>query len=794
MSVPGDKLSLPFFDRLTTKLAIAMVVFLFALTMAVAFLVETGFRRNQYSAYTSSQSILEEQTRTALVQATTIQVELLDSHLLEASRLVDHTAAFLEAYVEQTIPVRLDRAAVGPLFDKLLSQNSDLSALYFTSMQGEVIQSTNPAGPSPGSNLLLAAADSTSDWQIAGSLNEQAVIVSAPVYQGEQMLGVVRAVLPGEHLSDHLHELVGLEGSYAFILTSDGKMLLSTAETIPANILQAASAVTTQMAGSAAVELDGNRGLLVTAPLLEPGWLVGIAAPLVEIEESSSSVANAVWQTAEGTIRATLLQMFVVFSIGLVITLVIVSRMFNRRMSLMMNQVHAITKGDYSVSVPVDAPDEFGLLARSFNQMSGEIQRRRAELVQSNTDLQRSEDEYRQLAQSLENRVQESTREIQTLYEQTSTRSRELEALYQADEELYRHLRLDQVLQALVDVAVDQLKADKCGVHVWDESEQRLTVRAARGFSTAAIERINHYTAGDGVFGRVFDTGEIITVEDAALAPPPANEIAAAEGIRSIISVPIKINEQIFGVFGMNYCQPRRFTDSDVRLFQALAQRAAIAVQNAHLYEQAEQAATLEERQRLARELHDAITQSLYSLVLLAEAGRRHLTAGNQAQVEHHLARLGETAQQALKEMRLLVYELRPPALTSAGLAGAIRHRLNAVEKRAGIQVRLIEEGTLALPASVEEQIFRLVQEALNNAIKHSGARSILVSLRQKPGLFEAEIQDDGRGFDQQEPPSGGVGLNSMRERAERIQAALIVESTIGEGTLVRVRCPLPTT
>jgi signal transduction histidine kinase len=317
-------------------------------------------------------------------------------------------------------------------------------------------------------------------------------------------------------------------------------------------------------------------------------------------------------------------------------------------------------------------------------------------------------------------------------------------------------LHLDQVLQALVDVVVHQLHADKAGVHVWDPVRQRLAVRAAHGFSPEMIARMSAYGPGDGIAGQVFQTGEVIAIEDTTEAPYPAGQIAANEGISSVLSVPIKINNQVFGVFGLNYCQARTFSADEKRLFTALAQRAAIAIENARLYEQAEQAATLEERQRLARELHDSVTQSLYSLVLLSETGRRYAVAGEMDKVEHNLERLGETARQALQEMRLLVYELRPLALAEVGLAGALQQRLNAVEQRAGIQGRLFVENLPALPPHLEEQLYRIAQESLNNTLKHAHASHVSLHLRCRANTLELEIQDNGQGFEQKSENNGG--------------------------------------
>ena len=398
-----------------------------------------------------------------------------------------------------------------------------------------------------------------------------------------------------------------------------------------------------------------------------------------------------------------------------------------------------------------------------------------------------------QAFQLLEQRVEESTHQAVQLYEQAEQQRRELEALYRADEHLYRHLRLDQVLQALVDVVIDILQADKASVQVWDPESQRLVLRAVRGYSQEMADILASYLPGDGISGKVFLTGEPVAVEDARFAPPPADHIAKMEGIRSVLSVPITIGDQIFGVFGMDYCRPRSFSEGDKRLFLALAQRAAVAIENARLYEQAEQVAVLEERQRLARDLHDSVTQSLYSLMLLSEAGRRFASSGDIANAGHYLSRVGETAQQTLKEMRLLVHEMRPLALRQVGLVEAIQARLDSVEKRSGIQASLIQEGQLNLPEQVVEQLFRIIQEALNNSLKHASSPLILVRITSQAGYVEVEITDKGLGFDPAGLANpGGFGMTSMRERAELIGGKLEIASSVGQGVTVKAKVPQP--
>ena len=201
--------------------------------------------------------------------------------------------------------------------------------------------------------------------------------------------------------------------------------------------------------------------------------------------------------------------------------------------------------------------------------------------------------------------------------------------------------------------------------------------------------------------------------------------------------------------------------------------------------------AVAEERGRLARELHDSVTQSLYSLTLFTEATCELAEAGELDQVKHGLVRSADTALQALKEMRLLVYELRPLALSETSLIEAIRHRLDAVETRSGVKTHMQIEGDAEtqLPEEVEEAVFRIAQEALNNALKHAHATEITVRFRlpSQNGRLELEITDNGVGFDNVTGKHGGLGLSGIQERAQRISAAATIETAPGDGTCVRL-------
>ena len=248
------------------------------------------------------------------------------------------------------------------------------------------------------------------------------------------------------------------------------------------------------------------------------------------------------------------------------------------------------------------------------------------------------------------------------------------------------------------------------------------------------------------------------------------------------------------GLFYAGYrLRVRNLEERGRELELQVEQRTAELMQIQASFKQSEmEHAITEERNRLARDLHDSVTQSIYSLTLLAEAGQRMIRGGAFTQAEDNQNRLGEIAQQALQEMRLLVYELRPQVLQSEGLIGALEHRLEAVERRAGINARMHVDLEVDLEKNLEEELFHISMEALNNALKHAKASEIVLSLKTEQDFLFLTIKDDGRGFGPDLASSqGGMGISSMTERVEKIGGSLSIQSEIGGGTKISVSVPL---
>lgn len=369
------------------------------------------------------------------------------------------------------------------------------------------------------------------------------------------------------------------------------------------------------------------------------------------------------------------------------------------------------------------------------------------------------------------------------LYEETRRRLAESQSLQRVTAALLQKLNLEQILEIVCAETQELTEATGSAVCLLEPGRNAcLRVTLSRETPAPAFER--RPTLGwiaDLVIRRgqpVLDNAP--TVEDACHC--------GAASLTALLAVPLRVDGTIIGVLNV-VNKPGGFNGDDLRLIGLFADQAAIAIENARLHQQAEQLAVLKERNRVARELHDSTTQALYTVTLYAEAAVTKLRAGNTVGVVDHLRELRDAAREALREIRLLIFELRPPLLAEEGLVGALQARLEMVEARAGFQTELRVSGEKRLPLAVEEELYRIAQEALNNAVKHARARRVTVELQFTDDAVSMEVSDDGVGFD---PASanekGGWGLRGMTERARRIGGQLAVESIPGQGTRVRFK------
>lgn len=382
-----------------------------------------------------------------------------------------------------------------------------------------------------------------------------------------------------------------------------------------------------------------------------------------------------------------------------------------------------------------------------------------------------------------------------------------IHALSQITEQLLGSVEVDDVLDVVVTAAERLSSAAMAMVALADPDRRHVTAVAVAGPLRQLLGRIperqemtESYLNGTAT-GRAFATGATVTVEDYTQWPPAAEAQTAsvAAGAQSVIAAPLRLGAAVIGVLWVGGDKPHAFSEEDVRIVEALADLAALAIDHARLVRRGREAAVLEERSRLARDLHDSVTQSIFSLGMMAQAAQTQHERGAPA-LAATLQRISSLAQQALTEMRALVFELRPAVLEEEGLAAALDRLAASFRARFDLPVSFTGEATLRLEPEAETAIFRIVQEALNNAVKHAHATKVAVILDQPESYrLIVTVRDNGVGFDAaaREPvgtPSGaGLGLRGMRERAAAAGLLLGVRSTPGKGATVRVEALAPT-
>lgn len=399
-----------------------------------------------------------------------------------------------------------------------------------------------------------------------------------------------------------------------------------------------------------------------------------------------------------------------------------------------------------------------------------------ADTIAQYVERERAEAELRWANAQLERRVEERARQLTTLLEVGRELASTLE-LRPLLVSLIERLKgvVDYVGAAILLQDGDDLRYGALGgPDRWDEAQH---VRYPIERFGSAWERLRR--------------DEPVIIDDVRDESPDARAFraltageTALEFIHSLMWVPLVVKGQIIGVLSIARSSSHAFLLDEAGLALAIAHQAAVAIENARLHERAREAAVLEERQRLARELHDSVTQALYSVKLYAEAASRQLGAGELETTQAHLRDLRATANDALGEMRLLLFELRPPRLTEAGLAAALRERLLAVEERAGLITELRLDEQVNLPVSFEQDVYRVALEALNNVLKHAQASRVTVTLETIDGGVRLRVVDDGIGFDPDQP-GGGLGLEGMQQRAACLGGLLQICSAPGAGTQI---------
>jgi signal transduction histidine kinase len=354
---------------------------------------------------------------------------------------------------------------------------------------------------------------------------------------------------------------------------------------------------------------------------------------------------------------------------------------------------------------------------------------------------------------------------------------------------------VEEVLQRLVDSARELADARYAALGLPD-GDGGFSQFLTSGMSDELIESLGPLPRQHGMLGAMFDESDPYRTADMHQHPRFRGWWPRGHpDMRSFLGVPIVARDEVIGAFYLTEkIGAADFSDTDQELIELLAAHASIAITNARLNERSRELSTLSERNRLALELHDAVSQRLFSLVLTAEAAGELLDR-DQDGAREQVEKLKLLAQQALEELRSLIFELRPPDLERDGLCGALRKHvevLRRLQPGAG-EIDLDVDAEIEGDPARDRELLRIAQEALQNAVRHAHAQHVNVRLTQQNGHLLLEVADDGVGFDPDAPDlrSRRLGLTSMEERAERIGARLEIKSQSGQGTAIKLEAPI---
>ncbi len=263
-------------------------------------------------------------------------------------------------------------------------------------------------------------------------------------------------------------------------------------------------------------------------------------------------------------------------------------------------------------------------------------------------------------------------------------------------------------------------------------------------------------------------------------------KLESSAWVRSYAGAPIRSGEQVSGFINLDSAELDHFKSIHLDGLRAFVDQAAIAIENAQLYSQAQELAAVEARSRIAHDLHDAVSQTLWSASLIAD-GLPAVWENDPNEGRQNLETLRQMTRAALAEMRALLLELRPAALAEVAFSELLRQLIQAFMGRTRIPVSLTAADRRMLPPDVQTTLYRMAQEALNNIARHAAASQVEVDFRTEAGMVELRVHDNGIGFDRDSIPPGHLGISIMHERAESIGASLTIESQVGHGTTVTI-------
>ncbi|HIE16877.1 MAG TPA: HAMP domain-containing protein [Dehalococcoidia bacterium] len=495
------------------------------------------------------------------------------------------------------------------------------------------------------------------------------------------------------------------------------------------------------------------------------------SAPMEGLEAEIAATVLATTQYIEEQMRKAQLIFIAIFGGMILIAATVIfllARAITRPILALTRGAEVIAKGELDYSIKADTGDEIQQLAEQFNNMA------RA-LKESYT--------------SLEKKVEERTR-------QERQRAEQLRTINEVSRKISSVVNLDELLPYVGNLLRETFQYYNVNIFLTEPSSGKLVLKALciSGQKGVIPVGVPLDVDEESIVGWVAQTGEPILANNVS-GDPRYRAVEALRDTRSELAVPVRIGNKVLGVLDIESTEVDAFGEADLFTAQTLADQLAVAIENARLYEETRQMAVMEERNRMAREIHDTLAQGFSGIILQLEAAEQALSSDVTA-AERHLNQARNLARKSLAEARRSVWNLRPQALEQLPLFDALKQEVDRFTQSTSAQAQFKVQGDWRdLPSEVEAGLLRICQEALTNVGKHAKASEVEVNLTFNESTVELNIRDNGVGFSPRASKSskgkrGTFGLISMRERARGLGGTFEVQSKKGKGTLVRVVIP----
>ena len=495
------------------------------------------------------------------------------------------------------------------------------------------------------------------------------------------------------------------------------------------------------------------------------------SAPVEDLLDQITTVVTTTAQYIDEEVRKAQLLLIIVFG-GMILiatgVIFLLSRAITRPILALTKGAEVIAKGELDYNIEADTGDEIQHLAEQFNDMA-------KALKESYTDLER--------------KVEDRTK-------RERQRAEQLRTINEVGRKISSVVNLDELLPYVGNLLRETFHYYNVNIFLLEPSSGKLALKALclSGQKGVIPVGVPLEVDEESIVGWVAQAGEPILANDVS-EDPRYRSVEALRETKSELAVPVKIGNKVLGVLDIESTEVDAFNEADLYTAQTLADQLAVAIDNARLYEETRQIAVMEERNRMAREIHDTLAQGFSGIILQLEAAEQALGSDASA-TERHLNQARSLARKSLSEARRSVWNLRPQALEQLPLVDAVKQEVDKFSQSVGVSAKFSVGGVRReLPPELETGLLRICQESLANIRRHAKATEVEVNLIFDESVVELSIRDNGVGFKSRaasddEKKRGAFGLIGMRERARGLGGTFEVQSKRGKGTLVRVVLP----